>query len=123
MKQNYLFKLCATGVVYANLDAAVQNACKRMKMSDPHEHLSKPIVTKTEGGYRVTCITYEGTTRQLRIDVFKPAELTDTHNRYAVIMDKRVRADSKWYPPYFWDNDPDEDDDEDDYGYDEDKEE
>lgn len=120
MNNSYVYKVCKTNNIHDTLESAVQEAIKDLRYDlqwrYPRDTYSKPIVTKTVGGYLVTIITMEGCVYRRQIDVFTPANIVDSQHKFSYIMDKRIHTAVK--PLHNWgiedDNDEDEDDEEED---------
>jgi hypothetical protein len=81
MKKNYVYKLNVCGWIFGDLKSAVSGAYadmlanEQIKIGRPDKHsnlLSRPVVTKKHGGYKVTCINHKGKAYSRTIDVFVP---------------------------------------------------
>lgn len=126
----YVYKLNATGKIYANLEAVVQAAIRDFREGgyafdyfcgkERRGKLSKPLVTKIRGGYLVTVVDYNGNVYRRTIDVFAPATFFDRDHKAAYFMDKRTHGTT---PRDLEPRDTDEDEDEDEEWDDEDEDE
>lgn len=74
MEKSYVYKVCANGIVCADLQSAVRVAVKSVLGVSVWGRATKPIVSKVKGGYQVSVINYAGGLHKARIDVFEPAE-------------------------------------------------
>lgn len=82
-KTKYVYKLCTTKVIFANLESAVTGAYFDIITQIPATiKVTKPMLTKITGGYMVTMIANNGKAYTRQIDVFKPIELGDLVTAY-----------------------------------------
>ncbi len=82
-KTKYVYKLCTTKVVFADLESAVTGAYFDIITKVPATvKVTKPMLTKITGGYMVTMIASNGKAYTRQIDVFKPIELSDLVTAY-----------------------------------------
>ena len=123
----YVYKLNATGKIYANLEAVVQAAIRDFREGgyafdyscgkERRGQLSKPLVTKIRGGYLVTVVDYNGNVYRRTIDVFAPATFFDHDHKASYFMDRRTHGtlsnDPDENEDYECDPDEDDEDDED----------
>lgn len=72
--KNYVYKLRVSGIVCDSLDSAVALAIKDIAQQNNYdiERVSKPIVVKIQGGYKVVLCLVNGDIRTRGIDVFVP---------------------------------------------------
>lgn len=70
MKKAYVYKVCASGRVSANLQTAIANAVKDIAKTGKRS--SQPITVKCNGGYKVMIFDEHGKMFSRRIDVFVP---------------------------------------------------
>lgn len=82
-KTKYVYKLCTTKVVFADLESAVTGAYLDIITKVPTTiKVTKPMLTKITGGYMVTMIASNGKAYTRQIDVFKPIALADLVTTY-----------------------------------------
>lgn len=90
-KTKYVYKLCTTRVIFANLESAVTGAYFDIITQMPTTiKVTKPMLTKITGGYMVTIIASNGKAYTRQIDVFKPIDLDELVTAY-----NRVRYKGK----------------------------
>ena len=79
--KNYVYKLRVNGIVCDSLDSAVALAVKDITKQNNYysERVSKPLVVKIRGGYKVVLCLVNGDIRTRGIDVFVPR-----HNDLAI---------------------------------------
>ena len=71
--RNYVYKLCSTKAIFADLDSAITGAYFDVITLIPSNiKVTHPIVTKIQGGYSVTLIAQNGKAYTRQIDVFEP---------------------------------------------------
>lgn len=84
-KKNYVYRVCVTNQICDNLDTAVAYAVKDLKLTNmvsSVKRMSKPFVSKIEGGYLVTVVNIHGKVMKRRIDVFEPTLNTKKTCKY-----------------------------------------
>ena len=109
-KKNYVYRLICTGVDYADLKTAVQDAYANIRFNTcEKDRLSSPYVLKVRGGYQVSVFRNDGSVLRRKIDVFEPLAKSDLTNKVKV---HNVRANKAGefpdIPNYFLDDDEDE---------------
>lgn len=118
-KKTYVYRLVCSGVDYANLETAVQDAYANIRTNTyEKERLSSPYVLKVQGGYQVSVFRNDGTVLRRKIDVFAP--ITSAYHKNKV-KTHNVRTNKRGEFPNFEDRFPDDDpfDDECDFNCDE----
>lgn len=84
-KTKYVYKLCTTKVIFADLESAITGAYFDIITKVPATaKVTNPMLTKIKGGYMVTMIANNGKAYTRQIDVFKPLEIDDLitkHNK------------------------------------------
>ena len=72
-KKTYVYRLVCSGIDYANLETAVQDAYASIRASTyERDRLSSPYVLKVNGGYQVSVFRNDGSVLRRKIDVFVP---------------------------------------------------
>jgi len=100
MKKNYVFKVCATGEVFHNLNSAVNAAALSIYQRNRYStmRISDPIAVKRAGGYAVHAFDMYGKVHTANIDVFVPATFTKKGKQIKV--DGLNRTTYKHYSEY-----------------------
>jgi hypothetical protein len=106
-KKNYIYRLVCSGVDYANLETAVQDAYASIR-ANTHDtdRLSSPYVLKVKGGYQVSVFRNDGSVLRRKIDVFEPcAQNRITHKVKAHNVRANKRGEFPWLGGYPSDDD------------------
>ena len=97
-KKNYIYRLVCSGIDYANLETAVQDAYASIRANTyEKERLSSPYVLKVEGGYQVSVFRNDGSVLRRKIDVFAP--ITTAHHK-SKVKTHNVRTNKRGEFPY-----------------------
>ena len=118
-KKNYVYRLVCSGIDYADLKTAVQDAYQSIRnCSYESDRLSSPYVLKVNGGYQVSVFRHDGAVLRRKIDVFEPLAKSRFTNKVKV---HNVRANKAGEFPDFCNRFPEDDepDDECDFNCDE----
>lgn len=100
-KKNYVYRLVCSGIDYANLEAAVQDAYGSIRANTEEKNrLSSPYVLKVKGGYQVSVFRDDGSVLRRKIDVFAPITTAYHKNK---VKTHNVRANKRGEFPNFED--------------------
>ena len=106
-KKTYVYRLVCSGVDYADLETAVQDAYATIRANTCEtDQLSSPDVLKVKGGYQVSVFRNDGSVLRRKIDVFTP--ITTAYHKSKVKV-HNVRANKKGEFPDFENHFPDDD--------------
>jgi hypothetical protein len=110
-KKTYVYRLVCSGVDYANLETAVQDAYANIRANTyDTDRLSSPYVLKVSGGYQVSVFRNDGSVLRRKIDVFAPIATTTNKSK---VKAHNVRANKSGEFPNFsadfpYDDEPDD---------------
>lgn len=92
-KKTYVYRLVCSGVDYANLETAVQDAYASIRACTlENNRLSSPYVLKVKGGYQVSVFRNDGSVLRRKIDVFAPIATAYRKNK---VKTHNVRANKR----------------------------